>query len=175
MSEETHYCFYHPTTPTSLRCNRCGKYICIRDARRTPVGYRCKDCVREQQSVYFNANSLDYVIAAVVALPLSYIGALIASELSWLSIFVGLIGGGLIAEAVRIATRKRRGRYTWLVVLGCMVFASLLRALALPGVQFMLSFGLPAELSGAILLNLLWVGVYLVVGAGVMVTRLRYS
>src|SRR5512135_1137720 len=104
---ETHFCFYHPNTPTSLRCNKCGKYICIRDARRTPVGYRCKDCVREQQDTFFSATPVDYVITAVIAFPLSFLAAQIAPRLGFLTIFAGPIVGIVIAEVVRLATRKR--------------------------------------------------------------------
>ena len=77
MSEttETHYCHYHPNIPTSLRCNKCGKYICIKDACRTPVGYRCKECVRGQQDVFFTATPVDYVMSAVISLPLAFIAA----------------------------------------------------------------------------------------------------
>jgi hypothetical protein len=54
MSETTttHYCYYHPNVETELRCNKCGKYICPKDAVRTPVGYRCKSCVKEQQDIF---------------------------------------------------------------------------------------------------------------------------
>src|SRR5512147_522680 len=93
-----HYCFYHPNTETELRCNRCGKYICIRDAIRTPVGYRCRDCVHSQQDVFYNALQADYLIAAVVALPIAYVAGLISLRLSWLAIFAGLLVGRVIAE-----------------------------------------------------------------------------
>ena len=44
--DETVYCSYHPNVETGLRCNKCGKPICVKCARRTPVGYRCPDCIR---------------------------------------------------------------------------------------------------------------------------------
>ncbi len=39
-------CANHPERETGLRCNRCGKPICSQCAVQTPVGYRCRECVR---------------------------------------------------------------------------------------------------------------------------------
>src|SRR5512143_3123673 len=115
QATETHFCYYHPNTPTELRCNKCGKYICVKDAVRTPVGYRCKSCVREQQDIFFNATPVDYAVAAVVASVLSMIAAFIMPALGFLAIFGGPIAGTIIAEGVFRATGKRRGRYIWIV------------------------------------------------------------
>ena len=64
-------CAYHPTVEATLRCNRCDKPICIKCAVRTPVGYRCKACINEQQETFYSAFWYDYVLAAVVSLPLA--------------------------------------------------------------------------------------------------------
>jgi hypothetical protein len=177
MSEttETHYCFYHSTTETSLRCNKCGKYICPKDAVRTPVGYRCKDCVREQQGIYFNAVPVDYVITAVVTLPLAYIAALIVPSLSWLALFAGPIVGTVIAEVIRIATRKRRGQYTWIVAVACLAIATLLPML--PRITFLLQGRafLIADVGGGFLISLLFIGIYLALAIGTLMARLRYG
>ncbi|MBI5567282.1 MAG: hypothetical protein HY870_20455 [Chloroflexi bacterium] len=174
MSEttETHYCHYHPNIPTSLRCNKCGKYICIKDARRTPVGYRCKECVRGQQDVFFTATPLDYVITAVIALPMAFIAAQIVPRLGFITIFAGPIVGIVIAEVVRLATRKRRGRYTWLVALACLVAATLLPLL--PLVQLILLGG-ALELGGGSLLSLGFIVIYLVLAGGTLASRLRFG
>jgi len=42
QTAESHFCYYHPSTPTELRCNKCGKYICVKDAVRTPVAIAAK-------------------------------------------------------------------------------------------------------------------------------------
>jgi len=42
---------------------------------RTPVGYRCRECVRGQQQVFETAVWSDYVIAAVVVAPLALLTA----------------------------------------------------------------------------------------------------
>lgn len=160
MSEttETHYCHFHPTVATELRCNRCGKYICIKDARRTPVGYRCKECVKEQQDVFFTATQADYVIAAVVTLPLSYLAAVLATSIGLFVILLGAFAGGVIAEAVWRLTGKRRGRYLWLVVIGCMLATAALRLLSV----------------GIFSFDLVWTGIYLALAGGVVSARLRF-
>src|SRR5512136_190041 len=143
MSETTgtHYCYYHSNTPTELRCNKCGKYICVKDAVRTPVGYRCKSCVKEQQDVFFTATSTDYTIAAVVSLVLSTVAAFIVPALGFIAIFAGPIAGTVIAEGVWRATGRRRGRYIWMVVIVCMIITAGIRLMLMPEVLYALSFG----------------------------------
>jgi len=140
MSETTHthdheeieavtVCYRHPDTETSLRCNRCGKPICTKCAELTPVGYRCPDCVRQQQDKFYTGGNLDYVIAVVIALPLSFIAGAVFTFIiarigffSWIISFVAAPAtGGLIAEAVRRAVGRRRSRYLSTVVAACLV------------------------------------------------------
>ncbi len=172
MSETntSHYCYYHPNTPTELRCNKCGKYICVKDARRTPVGYRCKSCVKEQQDVFFNATPIDYAVAAVIASVLGMIAAVIMPALGFIAIFGGPIAGTIIAEAVFRATGKRRGRYIWMVVIACMLITAAVRLLMMPEVVYAISFGL----LGPIAFTLIWMGVYLVFSIGIVAARLRF-
>lgn len=126
------YCYRHPQTETGLRCNRCNRFICPRCARRTPVGFRCPDCIREQEDRYYTGGNLDYVIATVIALPLSLIGAgLFTTILGGFGFFILFIGffvapiiSGLIAEAVRWGVRKRRSRYLSHVVVGCFILGT---------------------------------------------------
>ncbi len=170
QTTENHFCYYHPNTPTELRCNKCGKYICVRDAVRTPVGYRCKSCVKEQQDIFFNATPVDYVVAAAVASVLSLIAALIMPAIGFLAIFGAPIAGTVIAEAVFRATGKRRGRYIWIIVIACMVVTACLRLAMMPEVVYALSFGV----LGPIAFTLIWMGVYLVFSIGIVAARLRF-
>ncbi len=166
MSETTAtYCFYHPDTPTALHCNRCGKPICPKDAVRTPVGYRCKDCVRQQQDVFFNAMPIDYVIAALVSLPAGYLAQRIAPQFGFFIIFIGPLLGGLVGEVIWRASRKRRGRYTWIAALAGLSIGAL--AAALPKLEIALAFG------GGITV-LLWDVVFFALMAGSVVARLRF-
>lgn len=121
------YCANHPKVQTRLRCNRCGKPICIKCARRTPVGFRCPECIHEQQAVYYSATSWDYILAIVVGLVLSVVAGYIMSYLGWFfAIFLGPIIGGIVAEAMRQTTRKRRGRWMPLAAAICIIVGALL-------------------------------------------------
>ena len=100
---ETLYCANHPQTPTSLRCNKCGKPICARCAVRTPVGYRCKDCVRGQQQLFETALWYDYVVAAIIAAPLAAIAGFLVMSLGFFVFFLSPVVGGAVAELVRAA------------------------------------------------------------------------
>jgi hypothetical protein len=165
-------CINHPNTPTSLRCNRCGNPICVKCAVRTPVGYRCKSCIKTQQAVFYTATSTDYVIAAVITLPLAAIGQFIGPRLGFFALFAGPIVGGLVAELVYRANGKRRGQYTWLVVGACMVIGALPALLfsALPMLGWILGSFNPLALT-----SLLWPLVYLALAVGSAIARLRFG
>lgn len=115
---ETLFCANHPNTETLLRCNKCGKPICMKCARQTPVGYRCSECIHQQQNVYFNALGSDNFIALVVGFVVSAIAAPIAGMLLGGFGFFGLIiafvagsgAGSLLAQIIRRAVGRRRGR-----------------------------------------------------------------
>jgi hypothetical protein len=123
--EEVVACFYHPKRTTTLRCNRCSKAICTRCAIKTPVGYRCKECIKEQQAGFYSAQWFDYLLATVIALPLAVFAAYIVPSIGWLTIFVAPFAGMAIAEAVRFVTRRRRGRWMALWVAACILAGSL--------------------------------------------------
>lgn len=155
-----------------LRCNRCGNPICVKCAVRTPVGYRCKNCVRNQQQTFYTAGVADYVIAALITLPLAALAQFVGSLLSWFVVFVAPLAGGLIAEAVRRATGRRRGQYTWLVVAVCCVIGALpsLMVSALPALYFLLGRATAFSVLGAVfsVLNL-------VLLVGTAISRLRFG
>ena len=128
-SEEPLYCVNHPKTETRLRCNRCGNPICPKCVVQTPVGFRCKQCVKGQQAVFYSATSLDYLIAVVIGLVASIIAAFIISAVGiFFAFFLAPLAGGVIAEVVRWATGRRRGRWVWLVVSACIMVGALVAA-----------------------------------------------
>lgn len=134
---EALFCTVHPKAHTSLRCNKCGRPMCIRCAVQTPVGYRCKECVRGQQAIFFNARPLDLVIQAAISIPLSAVAATAVGLISfggfYLVFFIGVgassFAGVLIADLAHRAVGKRRGRYSWLVVAASIVVGALIPAL----------------------------------------------
>lgn len=113
-NNSTLYCANHPNVETSLRCNNCEKPICPRCAILTPTGYRCKECVRNQQKVFDTANWYDYPIAFAIAAAFSFAGSLIVSYIGFFTIFIAPIAGVIIGETVRFAIRKRRSNSLFL-------------------------------------------------------------
>lgn len=111
-------CANHPDRETLLRCNKCGKPICFSCAVRTPVGYRCNDCVREQQNVYFNALGRDNLVALAVGFCLTLLVAPIVGFLLgrigffgfFIAFIIGSGAGTLVAGIIRRAVGNRRGR-----------------------------------------------------------------
>jgi hypothetical protein len=178
MTEETPlFCINHPNVETRLRCNRCGNPICPKCAVRTPVGFRCPQCVKAQQAVFYTASTVDYIIAAVVSLALSLPAYLIITRLGWFVFFLAPAAGIGIAEAVRRLTGRRRGRWIWLVAAAGIVLTALpLMLLTFLPVLLMPAGGSPGQ-AGAFLGSLLFqVGyavLYLVLAVGAAIARLR--
>ena len=165
-------CINHPNVETYLRCARCGVPICPRCAVPIEVGYICPACRnRRQQVFYAEFRPVYYLVAAAVALPLAFIAGWIIPASGWLAIFLGPLAGTGIAEAVRRAIRRRRGRYTWLVVSACILIGGLPRMLMVllpaldPSYAAVPFFGIAWPL--------LWGGVYLVGAIGTAIARLR--
>ena len=169
------YCVNHPTVKTYLRCNKCGDPICPKCAVRTPVGYRCKNCINSQQSVFYAGfRPIYYLVAAAVALPLSFVAGAIIPLLGWFSLFLGPLVGGGIAELARLAIKRRRGQYTWLIVCGSIVVGAL-PSLLLP---LLLSLGISlmgGDMWGLLggVTGLLWPGAYVVTAVSAAYWRLR--
>src|SRR5512142_508144 len=84
---DTLYCYVHPNRPTSLRCNRCNRPICADCAILTPTGYRCRECVRQQQKKFDTALWYDYVVAFVVAAIGSGLASIVVSLVQFLGIW----------------------------------------------------------------------------------------
>lgn len=113
--DETTYCEVHPDRETGLRCNRCNRLMCAQCAVQTPVGYRCRECVREVEDKFFTGNSADYAIVFSVCAVMGALGSLLLSFVGFfllLLFFAAIFLGGIIAEAARRAVQGRRARYT---------------------------------------------------------------
>jgi len=154
----TLYCAIHPNTETNLRCNRCEKLICSKCAIHTPTGYRCKDCVRNQQKVFHSALWYDYPLGFFLATLLSYIGSLIAPRLGFFVIFLAPLAGILIAEASRFITRRRRSKYLFFTITAGALIGALPTMLG--QVLTLLVYLSQIEFSFGLLLSSLWHGAY---------------
>ena len=112
-AEETLYCTVHPDRATTLRCNKCGRPMCPECAVPTPVGYRCKECVRGIQDGYYKATQTDYALIFGVCAGLTAVAGAIISAINFgllFSLILGLVAGGGIGEVALRLTSRRRGR-----------------------------------------------------------------
>lgn len=156
------YCAVHPTIETTLRCNKCGRPMCLKCAVRTPVGYRCKECVRGQQQVFFNANATDPLVQGLIGLLLGGVAAALAAFITrslgmglgfigWLIAFwAGSAVGAGIADVAHRAVRRRRGRYSWLVVAGGIAASGLLVSIFLLNLTLTQLIFVVMAISGAV-------------------------
>ena len=157
------FCTNHPSRETHLRCNRCGKPICSSCANPTPVGYRCPECIREQEDVYFSATAIDYMLVVLVALPLSLVAGWLATRLGFWSIFLAAFAGTLIGRVSFRAARRRRGRWMPQLASACVVIGGVL-----PALPFLL-----AIFFGHFSLQLLFTGIYIVLASGATYYQMR--
>lgn len=153
--DEATYCAVHPDRETGLRCNKCERYMCAECAVLTPVGYRCRECVREHEDRFFSGTPLDYVIVFATGLVLTAaaLGLMfVVGVLGWL-LFVIILSiplGGAVGETGLRLTKRRRGRYSGYVAAAGVVAG---------GAVFMLLTGwvllpLPAWLNPALFIGI---------------------
>jgi hypothetical protein len=165
-------CYRHPDRSTSLRCYNCGRPICISCAKKTPVGYICPECQRQAEDAFFNSKPSDYVIAALVSLPISLVvGFLMVNFFNrgflffLIIFFVSGAVGGLIGRVTKRAIGGRRGRY-----LPGLVVAMMILGVLIPSLPILL-----AVLAGNVgaLLALLGPGIYLFVASSAAYWQMR--
>jgi len=127
MSEEHPilYCATHPQVETTLRCNRCEKPICTKCALLTPTGYRCQDCVRNQQKTFETAQWYDYLLAISISGILSFIGSQIVPALGFFTIFLAPVAGVIIAEITRRAIQRRRAKRLYQAITAAVAIGSM--------------------------------------------------
>ncbi len=109
----------------TLRCSKCGKPITPKEAVQTPIGYRCRECVRNQQKVFDTSKPLDYVWGFLIAAVLSLIGSFITD---WIGFFTFLLSPAIgvgIAEAVRFIIKKRRSKRLFKLVAAGVILGGL--------------------------------------------------
>ena len=136
LDSEIHYCAVHPQRDTELRCNRCDRYMCIDCAKRTPVGYTCRECVRGHENKFYQGTLIDYALVAAVS---AIGGALTVFLISLMGGFLLLgfiiapaIGGATAQFALQI-TGRRRGRHSGFVSAGALVLGGLTLSIFLTG------------------------------------------
>lgn len=164
-NSETLYCYIHPNRPTVLRCNRCERPICTEDAIRVPTGYRCPNCVREQQKVFDTAQSRDYVVGFIVAAVCSGAASVLVILISGFFFGLGVLllapaAGAVIGNLVLSATGRRRSRALFATASAGVIAGALpaIILISLPGLMLVLAGGFSGLMA---LLPAIWQVVYL--------------
>jgi hypothetical protein len=164
-------CAVHPDRETTLRCNRCEKPICTECAVLTPVGYRCQECVREQQSSFETAQSIDFLVAAVIPAFGVAIAIALLNFLGFWGLLLAPIAGGGLAELLLRAMRGRRSQHLSLIAAIGGAVGTLPHVL--PTLATLLLTGFDPVILGAFGFSLLWPVLYGGLTIGSMVARLR--
>ncbi len=171
MAEAALVCANHPDRETHLRCNRCGIPICTQCAVLTPVGYRCRDCVRGQQKVFETAQWVDYPIAVILAAVGVGLAVGLLNYLGFWGLIAAPIAGGALAEVVRWAVRRRRSRRLPLAAAAGGVLG-VLPHLGLPALA--LAMSLSGSVRSGLLTGSLFAILFPVLNGVLMVTTLYY-
>jgi len=138
-TEELTYCEVHPDRETALRCNKCGRYMCPECAVQTPVGYRCRQCVRQHEDKFYKGTQSDDVKVFAVCAGLMAVAGGIMSAIGFglfLALIVGFPVGGAISEVALRAVERRRGRYSGQIGAAGAAIGGLVGALALMYLRF---------------------------------------
>lgn len=103
-------CSYHPDVMTGLRCNRCSKPICAKDAVRTPVGLRCPECagVRSLPTIKTAGDVLLKAIGG--GLLVAVLVAVLWRVMPDWGFYLSLAMGFGVVEAMAYLSKNKRGR-----------------------------------------------------------------
>ncbi|HEX9796289.1 MAG TPA: B-box zinc finger protein [Anaerolineales bacterium] len=173
MAEGILTCANHPSRETTLRCNRCGKPICSGCAIRTPVGYRCPECVRGQQKIFDTAQRGDYLVAVIVSSIGMGIGIGLLSFLGIFGLLLAPVLGGGVAEVVRWLVRRRRSRrLPQAAAIGAAIGAVPHLLLPLASAGLLLGAGGGLEMLGAVGLSFIWPLAYAAIAISSLYARL---
>ncbi len=153
---EIQYCQWHPKVETTLRCYQCATSICVRCARRTPVGYLCPACVRGRRQRFEQFTTRDYLVAGVIA---GVLGLLVSflPLVGWFVAILSPLSGIAIAEIVRRIFKQRYGlRLGWAIGIGILV-----GCLPISLIILLATAGAIATGEAALAISLLWLVLHL--------------
>jgi len=133
-------CYKHPDRRTLLRCNQCERPICTQCAIITPTGYRCKECIRDQQKKFETARTSDFFLSLVLGTGLSFLGSYLPSFIGFFTLLIAPLIGTGIGEVINKLTGNRRSRSMFIlatsgVLVGCLPSIISKASLVFVGVQ----------------------------------------
>lgn len=104
-------CSFHPGVETEMRCAECERPICPKEMVSTPVGYKCPICAKPKRSQYTYVKPRQFAGAVGMALVAGVGGGLLLGlfRIPFLFLFVALIWGSLVGEAVSRGAGGHRG------------------------------------------------------------------
>jgi hypothetical protein len=127
--EEKTFCAMHPDRETSLRCNKCERYMCPDCAVLTPVGYRCKQCVRQIEDKFFTGTQSDYGLIFAACFGLTLLGGVVISFIGLFLILIFLLAipaaGGISEVALRLVQRRRGRQSAYVAAAGAFIGGAL--------------------------------------------------
>jgi hypothetical protein len=158
-----------------LSCRICEEPLDPKTAVLTATGYACRDCVRGRKRRFVTAKWFDYITAFGLSFLLSAIASYLVSLFSnmigfylfFILFFVSPFIGGLIAEAVRFVTRRRRAKLLFQMAAAGTVIGGVL-----PHLGLLLFLFLGFEGAFGVLYQLVSPVIYIVLATGAVYYRL---
>lgn len=103
-------CSYHKDVMTRLRCSRCAKPICPREAVRTPVGLRCPDCAGVRGLPTYRTPTTSIARAAGLGLAVAIVIGVVWGFFPAWQFYLALGLGFGSVETMARAAKFKRGR-----------------------------------------------------------------
>jgi DNA-directed RNA polymerase subunit RPC12/RpoP len=103
-------CSYHPGVMTRLRCSRCAKPICPKEAVRTPVGLRCPDCAGVRGLPTYRTPAGSIAKAAGLGLAVAVAVGIVWGFFPAWQFYLALALGFGAVEVMARAAKYKRGR-----------------------------------------------------------------
>ena len=111
-------CRKHSEITTSLKCSRCGDYICVKCVFHSPVGVRCPKCAKVKKIPTFEVTKIYLLRAVVTAMLLGVLsgfllvvlGSILLSKIIFLDSVAIFALAYVIGESVSLSVNRKRGK-----------------------------------------------------------------
>lgn len=127
-------CSYHPGVETEVTCAECGRSICPKDMKATPVGYKCPECARPARSQYMYVKPRQAVMGLLAGLAVALGGAWLLAGMRLSFFLLGVVWGMGVGEAVRRGAGGHRGPTAATIGVVCVLIGGIAGGLDLLGI-----------------------------------------